>query len=381
MFSSIDDLKVWYNDIFKQSKLYLDMQNCVENSPWHREANVGVHTDMVFEQYCLMMPEITTDYSTWPASVDILAGIAVLFHDVGKPSCKTEKFKPERGTYYSFNGHESKSARMFEDYACLHLTDKLSSSDINLVCYMIEHHLPWSVKKADKYQKLVDGIHVVGAQHAFVRFLMSDQLGRTSDDSTTKIAEAQLWCDNFVNASISLSMRNIELSFNRVLYMPIGPSGVGKSTIYKELNEQGYNGNLRLFSMDNLRLDWYDDDYATAWQMSVDDNTFKQDVWKHFTDTISYTHASLYCDNTNLTVKSRRQYIDFARRRGYTVIGIDIICDLQTVIDRQSTRGDKCVPKEAVMRQYWCKQSPSYGEFDEVWVHCHCINSDNEDIS
>lgn len=380
MFSSIEDLKIWYNDIFKKTALYLDMQDCVEDSPYHREKNVAIHTDMVFEQYCLMMPEITTDYSTWPVSVDILAGIACIFHDCGKPSSKTEKFKPERGTYYSFNGHESKSARMFENYACQHLTDKISSSDINLVCYMIEHHLPWSVKKADKYQKLVDGIHIVGAQHAFVRFLMSDQLGRISDDSTTKIAEARTWCDKFVNATISENMQK-EKRLHKVLYMPIGPSGIGKSTLYKEINEQGYNGGLKLFSMDQLRLDWYDADYATAWQMSVDDNTFKQRVWKYFTDILNTTSACIYCDNTNLTVKSRRQYIDYARRKGYTVVGIDIVCDLQTVIDRQQTRGDKCVPTEAVCRQYWCKQSPSYGEFDDVWVHCHNINNDNEDLS
>lgn len=148
------------------------------------------------------------------------------------------------------------------------------------------------------------------------------------------------------------------------IYFPIGVSGAGKSTYLKKL--QTKIPDLQVFSLDTLRHEFYDPvDYAKAFSASTKDKEFSSRANQRFIDMIA-TGKSIYIDNTNLTAKRRRFYLDVARKNGYKTHAILMPVDIETLVKRQLTRGDKNVPEDAVRRQFASLQSPQEGEFDSV---------------
>lgn len=148
------------------------------------------------------------------------------------------------------------------------------------------------------------------------------------------------------------------------LIMPIGPSGSGKTTLFQKLKAK--NPNLEIFSLDLLRHEFYDpDDYARAWKMSVEDKTFLQRANERFLELLK-RRKDLYIDNTNLTPRSRRFYLEQAKKMGYKTIAYVFDVDLDTLIARQTTRSDKNVPAEAVKQQFSVMKRPEENEFDEI---------------
>lgn len=161
-------------------------------------------------------------------------------------------------------------------------------------------------------------------------------------------------------------MRLNEVTENRpTLFVAIGPSGVGKSTLFRKLENK--HPGLQAFSLDILRHKFYDpDDYKKAWEASTKDGNFRSRANQEYVDAVDQK-KDLYLDNTNLTPKSRRFYIQEARRRGYKIVGITFPgVDLDTLIARQQTRGDKNVPADAVRQQWQSMKGPEAGEFDET---------------
>lgn len=151
---------------------------------------------------------------------------------------------------------------------------------------------------------------------------------------------------------------------NPVLYIAIGVSGSGKSTTYKKLKNS--NPNLNYFSWDQLRLDWYDsNDYSNAWKLANEDKSFGLKADFQFRMLLK-KKQDLFIDNTNLTPKRRKSFIDPARKSGYKIVAIVFDVPLKTLISRQTTRGDKSVPAEAVTRQYNSMVFPMISEVDEV---------------
>lgn len=160
-------------------------------------------------------------------------------------------------------------------------------------------------------------------------------------------------------------MKLNEIAGSPTLFVPIAPSGAGKSTMLRKLQQK--NPDLQVFSLDILRHKFYDpDDYAKAWQMSTEDKEFRNKANAEYMDALSQG-KDLYVDNTNLTPKGRRWYIDQARRRGYKIVAITFpSVDLDTLIARQQTRGDKNVPAAAVRQQFMSLKGPEEGEFDDI---------------
>ena len=74
-------------------------------------------------------------------------------------------------------------------------------------------------------------------------------------------------------------------------------------------------------------------------------------------------------DNTNVSAKVRTRYLAWSRFYRRRVIGVLFPIALQTVLDRQYTRPDKCVPADAVRRQYHSISLPLIGhDVDEIFV-------------
>ena len=353
----------WYNDEFKTDPLYKKMEQTVEGSSWHRERNVAIHTDMVVSEY------ISWADKEWTTET-LVGAVACAFHDTGKPSARVEKYKPERGKYNSFGGHEIISARLWEDYACRNtermwaLFEKREIRLIYEIGFVIEHHMPYEVA-AYKIVDIARTASKLFASPVFQTHLTADTHGRLADDHADKIKRVDAWIVDFEKKM--LPSNTYEPSPKApFLYIPIGPSGCGKSTHFKRLKKS--DENLAFYSWDDLRMKWYNEyDYQDAYNKSVEDNQFGSKVMKEFSAHLK-TRASIYVDNTNLSRRRRRPYIDDARKAGYYVIASVFPIALDTVLKRQHTRGDKNVPEVAVRQHYMSLQCPLYGEFDEIEV-------------
>ena len=341
----------------KPTPMFQVMLNTVEGSPWHREANVLVHTGMVLNEYIRR----TDDESPQWTREDFLGGVAAIFHDTGKPIAKIEKHSEKRGTYFAFHGHELVSARCFEDFALAN-PQMFLAEDIAKVCWIIEYHMPWSLEDTEKRRQMALTAHWVNPK-VFIRHLLADQYGRTSDDESQVRVRADEWSSKFLELA-----RNTYAITARAespqLIMPIGPSGAGKSTYLKMIRET--NPSICVFSLDLLRHEFYDTTYyAKAYSMSVEDPEFANKANARFAQMLKL-NGDLYVDNTNLSAKRRKGYIQAARKLGFTPVAVLMPVGLNTVIDRQAFRGDKNVPAGSVRQQYNALQMPMLGEFD--WI-------------
>jgi hypothetical protein len=171
------------------------MVNEVEGSQWHREANVGVHTNMLLSWYKENL------YANRNEKQRLLTMVSCLFHDVAKPPSRQEKWSETRGKYRSYAGHEPLSARMWINYAMENAEDVrdilcFDVVDIANVAFMIEHHLPFDMKKPGKRQALKMAMYRRMGEfghRAWLDFLLSDQHGRISDDASAKLERVDTW--------------------------------------------------------------------------------------------------------------------------------------------------------------------------------------------
>jgi hypothetical protein len=180
---------------FRKTPEWRAMVNTCENSPWHREANVGVHTQMLLDWY---KENLFMNRSEKQRMLTLVAG---LFHDIGKPSSEIVKFSKDRGNYRTYSGHEQVSARMWVDYAMSNKDVisgilRLSIDDVANIALMLEYHLPFGLKDKNKQIALKQAIMTRMGSHghqAYLDLLMSDQHGRVSDNQVEKLATVDNW--------------------------------------------------------------------------------------------------------------------------------------------------------------------------------------------
>ncbi len=351
------------------------MSTVCEDSPWHREKTVAIHTNMVVGEY---LAQVTT--ATW-SKYDLYGAFVCAFHDVGKPAAREEAYKPERGVYYRYGGHELISARLWEDWAVRNWEFLVSEFDMDSqaiyrIGWLIENHLPWDTKKAAKRKSLALGvIDCASKASIFNNILRADTYGRISDDASEKRAKVEAWCDEFTKLCLStkVDIKNTKEDLGApIMYVPIAVSGSGKTTMFNSESMDcvrkidGVGDNIIYYSLDALRLKWYDpDDYANAFKMACDDKQFNAKITTAFEVAVQ-SQRDIYLDNMNLSRKSRAKYIQKARQHGYLISAMLLPVALQTVLDRQDTRTDKTVPKGVVEDMYMRLSIPSKGEVDRI---------------
>lgn len=366
---TVNEFILYYNETLRNDPLFLAMAEEVEGSPWHREANVRVHTDMVVNQ-------MLTSYRLSEKN-KILGLLSCAFHDVGKPpAMEVVKTHPTRGVYKRFKGHEILSSRLWVDYALRNFSN-MSKEDIYKIAWMIEYHLPFDIKKPDKVNNLVSTICYYNIHNTFLDAVEADQLGRIADDPEEKIERFSAWkdsmqvdCNDFLDGDRIQSLHEREGLISegkRACYVLIGPSGAGKSTFAQQFDDCGYH------SMDTLRCDLYPssydssvDRYKHAFRESCEDSDFRNKVTKHFISVLKDNHRNVVVDNLNLTKKSRNQYITEARRKGYAPIGVVFFNTLEEIMNRRVSRSDKYLDEDIVFKQYMRLQMPLMGEFDKI---------------
>lgn len=363
----------WYHNEFRFDPLFEQMLETVEGSPHHMEENVGVHTDMVVSQYLSRVPD-------WNHTA-LLGALAAAFHDVGKPIAEEKRWREDRGWYNKYAGHELASARVWEDWAVRHWNRlvedfQLYAQDLYFVGWMIENHIPYQITKQEKFDGLVQTMTEMQpcfGPDVFTTFLLADVYGRISadaDDPNGKLKQVERWVSTFRTRDAFVASRMHEQDRPTVTIL-IGPSGAGKSTTVKRLLD---NSDAQYFSLDQLRHDWYSDDYAEAFEMSCEDKEFNNKAQNEYRRMLK-EHKDIIVDNTNTSRKRRRFYVQEARNRGYNVDMVIMPVTYQQLLDRQLSRDDKVVPPEAVRSQFMKMNYPSYDEAERIFVLDHNLHT------
>lgn len=328
--------KFW--DEMQSHVLFREMEDTVEASSWHREANVLVHTQMVVAEYM----KIWTDVSDKKM---YLGALAAMFHDVGKPEAEEVKESEERGVYRRYAGHEQVSAVEF--LACMTSTPgmmarldelQLDLEDVYITAWMIEHHLPYQMKDVAKRQGYYDTVAHFGCVDAFFSLLRADCRGRISDDHPTKLQAVEDWIAEFAKHEPTPGRPKT----GKTAYVLIGTSSAGKSTLRRQ-----FGGNLG-FNMDMVRLEQYPSEgtakeqYQHAFTQSCENKAdFNNAVEKALTAAFEDEPSIVVSDNTNVSKKSRAAFIARARQKGYRVVGVLMMVHPHVALARQRKREDR----------------------------------------
>jgi len=363
-------LHLFYHNVLRYDPLFQIMETVTEGSPWHREKNVLVHTDMVVSSYLIeatAMGLMPVDYK--------IGFFACAFHDVGKPLAEEHVYKEDRGHYKRYGGHEILSAREWENWAVKNweILDQqfdFVPFDIYRVGWLIEHHLPYEIKQKVKVDRLIETSKRITQCNGYdnkinllAAHVLADSKGRICDDRETKLTKVNEWISTHIHPDMEYTPTPYAFSNDdKICTLLIGASGSGKSTYINN-----HMSTWLVHSMDKLRLEWYGSDYAKAFQLSCDDNTFKTRVQKDFMDGIK-SGRNIVVDNINVSAKRRNFYVEEARKKGYKTTAVLFPASPEVLCLRQRSRGDKCVPDDAVLRQYNSLQYPQYGEFNEIVV-------------
>lgn len=379
----------------QQSGIAAVMAKTVEDSPWHREANTWVHTEMVVQQ-ARERANPDGDYSR----SELFTLIAALFHDFGKPAAEEtlEKEGQPGVTYRRYSGHEVISANAMIQYFLVN-TELLDgfyalgfdNNDLRGIRFMVEYHLPYSIKDKQKRSTIMQNLRYYNVEQAFYNLLVSDCAGRISDDHPTKLKAVDDWIKEFRVTEV-LDDRGVQtaLKVNAKLQrsapcmvLLCGPSGSGKSTYLKTYLAEGDI----LVNEDDYRLE-----YAVASFSPEDLATYKQlgvkaqydMAWKfcHLNKDSQYdkfakakfeaavaTGKKIFLDRTNQSRKNRSYWVNTARQKGYRIVAVEFWVPEAALIARQISRPEKQVPSYRVSEMVYGTQMVQYGtEADEVVV-------------
>lgn len=332
-------------DTLTKSSLWHDMLNTRENSPYHREENVAVHTRMTLEFYRDNFASRRSEEEQFVSKV------ALLFHDVGKPKAATPK--DDRTIY---RGHELISANIFEDFI-LKNQIKLDPILIRKIKWLIENHLPYNRKNRDEFR--IDMTNSIGEYiNAYKDVLISDACGRISDNP--KIEKVQEYIDDLYEQTFE------SIDNGYYAYFLHGASGSGKTSLRKDLNGE-------IFCLDDLREQFfnlysegivYKDPktyYKNAFDFAIEKNDdFNNFIYKKFMQLVK-SKKDIIFDATFSGVKSRRKWINELKRQGYYIIGFEFQRPIDLLFERQYSRTDKFVPKIAIENQYYKRMLFRYG--------------------
>lgn len=353
------------------------MKTTVEDSQWHREANVWVHTEMVTNEFLDIWEKSGHDLND---RIMFCTGVAALFHDFGKPEAEDERVNAQGTKYRRYAGHEAISASEFRylvtSSGWLELFGEepmFTPDEIFAIALMIQHHLPYAYKPELRAAVLNTIKYFNGGDaQPFFSLLRADARGRISDDHDIKLANVETWIEEAEQDSV---VPFVEPN-DKMAYVLIGPSGSGKSSFLDRF-DNGVNF-IEIFSQDALRLELYGDDtitdpqahYHSAWKASVDDSTnFRAVVTKRVNAVVKSDAAVAMSDNMNLVKKARREFIAAAKQAGRTVVAVVFVSvGVDELVSRGISRNNRGIPPARLKDMFMQLYLPAFDEVDMICV-------------
>lgn len=170
---------------------------------------------------------------------------------------------------------------------------------------------------------------------------------------------------------------------NKICFIMVGVPGSGKSSIVRRLKEfYGSENDVRVFSSDESYVAFAHEKHdGQAWAESLSEAdvynysfTYMKQNEKEFAEFQNErwrealaSEMILVIDRTNLTRKGRARYLQEARSKGFTIVGVEVHVPLRVALDRQKTRGDKFVPENVIRDMWFSQQGLLLGsEVDEI---------------
>lgn len=364
-----------------QDAIVATMKTTVENSEWHREANVWVHTQMVVEEFLKAWAE----FGELNNRCYFRAGVAALFHDFGKPTAEEERTNDVTGVVYRrYAGHEAISAGLFRDYATsppkwkklFGKSSTLTAEDIYVISVMVTHHLPYQYKAELTNGILATMIEMNESFHPFFMLLRSDSNGRISDNHDAKKAAVEDWIVKVTTLyEDHVRKQPVPTESTKVACLLVGGPGTGKTTIRRQLVDE----DTAIFSMDELRIKVYGNpaepdpikQYQDAFKLSIaNEEEFKNNVNRHMVSLFRPLPNIIVSDNTNLSRKGRRQFIAAAKQKKYMVIAVvSPTVSLHELIERNKNRKDHKVPEDVIIQMFHRQSFPTFDEVDGIIIN------------
>ena len=368
-------------EIVEQTEIAQEMKNTVEDSPWHRERNTWVHTQMCIDFYQNNIAEKRTEKQ------QLITLIALLGHDFGKPEAEEELEKADgSGKYRRYAGHEKISANTFvclfkdtKEIQSLFFEAGLIMEDLRTIKWMIEQHLPYAISRTEKVSALKAALNATLNENVecFYDMLRSDANGRISDNHAEKLENVEVWIENFKGFEIRETKK--PQKNGKTLYVLHGASGCGKSTFA----EQSIDDNTIIASEDAWRLEyaemmlpemkhsknekeWYD----FAWQLchTTKDSAYDLFASEKYKEALN-SGKDIILDRTNQTRKNRAKWLNVARSIGFKIISIEFFMSVNESMARQNTRGDKFINSKIVSNIIMNMETPWLGiEVDEFMI-------------
>lgn len=348
----------WFENIFPNIAVRHSMMSTQEASPYHREANVWVHTLMVVRSYVDASP------TTW-SKKDLMGALMCAFHDTGKPMSEETVTRDDYSTYRRYNNHDTFSGNIFIDYYMSHpeydIFKDLTPTDIHNTWVMIAYHMPYKLNK-DRVESLYFHLEMNEMVDVFVAGVLADAKGRISDNQPETEARSKEWCVKFRNHNID-SISHTHKNFSNIVNLLCGCSGIGKSTYTEYV--KSIRDDVSVHSMDSVRMELYSDDYREAFRMSCEDKDFGNKSMQDFTKKMKNSTYTIV-DNTNLSWKRRKAYITTAKRTKNTTVATIFIASFEQVCEQQKNRTDKYIHPEAVKRMYYTHRPAILHEVDVI---------------
>ena len=365
--------KNFYNHLVENlSVLHGDrMRNTVENSEWHREANVFVHTKMVMDEYMKRVEGCNV-----PFDVFKLGLIACAYHDVGKPWTKEEH--PDGG--FSFYNHEVNSANALRNDYWQHNSIQACFNDVaemTFVRFIIQIHLPYKfsnqmlpiVKSSIIYYGEQAGIDAATSLEIFKNMVLSDAHGRISDNHEEKMQDVAEWFQMFDQQPLHEVKPTDEYP---VLTMVFGAMGGGKTTTIKQMidNYQSHGITCQYIGFDDIRNEILQRHYGDNTSLKSEhyhdhDGEVNGEVQRRISNIRKTfktgTKLAVFVDST-FTTRRRRVFIKNCLKIGSMDL-IEIDLPINEHIKRNATRnGLDFVHPSAIYKNYFSTNLPLIDE-------------------
>lgn len=283
---------------------------------------------------------------------DFIGRLIALLHDISKPV--SNKYLEDKGKTVYYN-HDADGVPI-----AYNILYRLGFSDdiINKVCLSIALHRRVHDKNLDVYKRL-DEANVL---QSFINMAIADVLAHKVPNEDTINCMKEIYyngfnCFNPIKRNTNIITKDnmiekvIKESPSKLAIFLIGEPRSGKSTVSNILKDSAI-----ILSADEIRKEVFNVSF---------DVKVEKEVWeifeKELNNNITFENK-IVIDNTNISVKARRHYLNILKSKGYSVVCINMETSIPTLMRRCEDTGFN---KNICARFIVNKERGAYIEFDK----------------